>query len=132
MNRRGFLAALGAISAGLALRSVPVLGETFSLLVPPRVFAAAAPGRRELVVETGYWSAVRFVVSSPARPVHLHYAPSGLSEAERVDLGRSFDGRAIYLPDGEVWRPVGRVRTLSEGGGILWDPLPLTPPEAGS
>jgi hypothetical protein len=41
MDRRRFLKAMGAIAAGVGLRAVPVLGETYSELVPPKVYAAA-------------------------------------------------------------------------------------------
>jgi hypothetical protein len=42
MDRRHFLKAMGAIAAGVGPRAVPVLGETHSELVPPKVFASAA------------------------------------------------------------------------------------------
>ena len=41
LGRRGFFKVLGAIAAGVTLRSVPVLGEQWSKLIPTRVFASA-------------------------------------------------------------------------------------------
>jgi hypothetical protein len=52
MQRRHFLKALGAISAGIALRAVPVLGTAHSVLEAPAIYPAVAPGFAGLVDRT--------------------------------------------------------------------------------
>jgi hypothetical protein len=43
MNRRSFLQLGAALAGGVALRSVPVLGQNYSELVPVRPFALGSP-----------------------------------------------------------------------------------------
>lgn len=89
MNRRSFFKVLGAIGAGVALRSVPVLGETFSELTVPAVF----PG-----------------VDAPVELLDMAYEHHVLDEMARV-------GAANYIP--EIWskslmRSVGYESYLSK------------------
>lgn len=43
MNRRRFLRVLGAVSAGVALKAVPIAGEQMSELVAPTAYTAGVP-----------------------------------------------------------------------------------------
>jgi hypothetical protein len=55
MDRRHFLKAMGAIAAGVGPRAVPVLGETHSELVPPKVYAGGLVAAPASVSAIAHW-----------------------------------------------------------------------------
>jgi hypothetical protein len=55
MDRRHFLKALGAIAAGVGLRAVPVLGETYSELVPPKFYTGGFVAAPASVSTIAHW-----------------------------------------------------------------------------
>ena len=109
MLRRDFLKTLAAISAGVALRPVPVLGQSHSELIAPRTFAGvAAPVGEQIGLL--YWQ----------KPTTLAHAVGPWDTTIHLNSPFPVNVGALLKVDDELMRIVAkRGRTLTVQRGVI-------------